>query len=299
MMPRATHQTLRRLTYFAAIAEAGSIRGGAEKLGRSVPVLSAILAELEAELGVTLANRSTRVFTLTPAGKTVHAIARDILDTAETAFQFHQSRELTGRVKVTLPVELAVHWLPDRLQRFSAEFPKIVCDVDARDQLIDLAGTDIDLAIRAHHQRPDPARHEAPNLPLALVAASRPEIAPTGDGSMAIETALLGAPGGSKITAADTRSKRLVMLEFDRAIAVNSRETAIGLARKGLGTVLATRLAVEDDLERQTLIEICPDLAFGGLSLRASFRDARPTPAAKAFAADLLNPDDLNQDDPM
>ncbi|MEM9218503.1 MAG: LysR family transcriptional regulator [Cyanobacteria bacterium P01_F01_bin.150] len=47
----ASYQTLRRLAYFATIADVGSIRGAASRLGLSVPVVSTALAELEAEHG--------------------------------------------------------------------------------------------------------------------------------------------------------------------------------------------------------------------------------------------------------
>ena len=87
---RPNHQTVRRLTYFLAIADAGSIRGAAQTLGLSVPVLSTALSELEAELDVTLATRNTRQFTLTSAGEGVQAAVRNMLEAAGAAIEVAQ-----------------------------------------------------------------------------------------------------------------------------------------------------------------------------------------------------------------
>ena len=126
-----SYQTLRRLAYFEAIAQTGSIRGAARRLGLSVPVLSSSLAELEAELGVTLANRSTRRLELTKAGQEVFAKASEMIEAAQdTLARFSADGPLTGSVALTLPVELALHWLPRRLARFRSLHPAVTLGID-------------------------------------------------------------------------------------------------------------------------------------------------------------------------
>ena len=74
-----THHHFRKLSYFVTIAECGSIRGAAERLGLSVPVLSQALRELECDLDLTLAVRTTRSFALTDKGKQLHIDASRLI----------------------------------------------------------------------------------------------------------------------------------------------------------------------------------------------------------------------------
>lgn len=54
---------LRQLTYFTAIAQAGTITAAAQKLNMSQPPLSLQLQKLEDELGCPLFERDTVIFT--------------------------------------------------------------------------------------------------------------------------------------------------------------------------------------------------------------------------------------------
>src|ERR1700682_3765497 len=61
---------LRHLRYFVAVAEAGSLTGGAEKkLHTAQPSLSRQIRDLENEVGVQLMTRNARGIELTAAGR--------------------------------------------------------------------------------------------------------------------------------------------------------------------------------------------------------------------------------------
>jgi DNA-binding transcriptional LysR family regulator len=59
----------RPLRHFAAVAQELSFARAAERLSISAPALSRTVAQLEAQLGVKLLERSTRTVALTPAGR--------------------------------------------------------------------------------------------------------------------------------------------------------------------------------------------------------------------------------------
>jgi len=269
----ATYQTLRRLVYFAAIAEAGSIRGAAQRLNLSVPVLSEALSELEAELGVSLATRSTRRFALTEAGVDAHAAARQILDTAQgLSDRTAMPRPLTGPFGLTVPVELADFWLPGKIKTFSALHPELVFDITVTDAVIDLQAGAIELAIRADYV--PPGAPGAPGRAAAVGAEGRVPI-PLID-SRLDRKLVATAPDGTKLP-----------LHFTQTLRVTSKAASLALVRAGVGAALVMRGSVEAELARGDLAELLPGAEFGSIELRAVFSDRMPGQAAKAFAASL------------
>ncbi|MFE0417374.1 LysR family transcriptional regulator [Streptomyces tendae] len=75
----------RPLRYFVAVAEELNFARAAERLGISPPPLSRAIRRLEAELGVTLFERTTHSVTRTAAGDVLLAEARVALDALEAA----------------------------------------------------------------------------------------------------------------------------------------------------------------------------------------------------------------------
>jgi DNA-binding transcriptional LysR family regulator len=71
--------TLDQLRAFVSVAEAGSFRAGAKHLSRVQSAISYSVANLEAQLGVTLFDRSGHKPGLTPQGRSLLADARSIL----------------------------------------------------------------------------------------------------------------------------------------------------------------------------------------------------------------------------
>ncbi|MGB7757064.1 MAG: LysR family transcriptional regulator [Salinisphaera sp.] len=70
---------IRHLKYFLALAEYGSVHGAAKAVFVSQPAVSRRLRDLEAELGVTLYERSAQGTRLTPAGQTLRDAAQEAL----------------------------------------------------------------------------------------------------------------------------------------------------------------------------------------------------------------------------
>ncbi len=286
MQPVASHQTVRRLTYFAAIAEAGSIRGGAEVLGLSVPVVSTALSELEEELGVTLAARTTRSFQLTPAGADVHRAATEMMRAADRAGEVAGLRPdapLSGTLSMSVTTEMATHWLPDRLARFTALHPDLRLHVDARDDVVPLNMSRFDLAIRMKGPmtREEAAGQTYVSLACVLPPGTRARRA---DAGWDYDVALLTPSDSPAELIGHLREDRsVVRLGFASSLTVTNREAARRMAAQGLGAAMVLADAARRDHERGELDLVDARIDFGVVCYRVVLRDALPSAAARAF----------------
>lgn len=102
---------------FLAIAETGSLGRAARDLGLTQQAISRRLASMEAQIGVTLAVRTTRGSQLTPAGLIVADWARRLLEVATEIDAGMGSLRKEGRERIrvaasqTISEQLMPHWL--------------------------------------------------------------------------------------------------------------------------------------------------------------------------------------------
>jgi LysR family transcriptional regulator, transcriptional activator for dmlA len=87
----ATSAASQEMQFFSVVMRCGSLAAAARELQVSPPAVSKRLAALEARLGVTLLNRTTRRLALTHEGETYLESARRILGEIESL-----ERELQG-----------------------------------------------------------------------------------------------------------------------------------------------------------------------------------------------------------
>lgn len=101
---------LRQLSYFVAVADAGTISTAASRLGISQPSLSDAVGRIEGLLGAKLIIRSHRGAQLTEAGQSLARHARDILATVDAAVDEVRllGGEARGPVSVGLPPSVAL-----------------------------------------------------------------------------------------------------------------------------------------------------------------------------------------------
>src|SRR5512139_3220889 len=135
---------------FVGVVEAGSITAAAEQLNLAKSAVSRRLAELEAHLGVSLIQRTTRRLNLTDSGRAYYARCVAILadvDEAESAVsQVHGA--LKGHLKVALPLAFGLLHLAPLIHDFMAQHPEVRFELDFNDRQVDLMQEGFDLAIR-------------------------------------------------------------------------------------------------------------------------------------------------------
>ena len=116
--------TFRQLEYIVAVADAGQIGLAAAQLNVSQPSLSAQLAEVEADLGVTLFQRGRAGAKITPAGEEVVRRARQILHELQDLRASAQGGGIfQGRLRLGVLPSIGPYLLPGAVRRLHKDHP--------------------------------------------------------------------------------------------------------------------------------------------------------------------------------
>jgi len=124
--------TFENLLLFRDIVQERSISRGAAVNSVSQPAASQHLREIEERMGATLLDRSTRPFTLTPAGKLYFQMCRDVLQRYEE-FQVALEglkAEVEGTVRIASIYSVGISEMSRLKEEFSRRFPQANLEVE-------------------------------------------------------------------------------------------------------------------------------------------------------------------------
>ena len=138
------------LRTLVAISTTGSFAGAAASLRISRAMASKHVADLEAELGVKLVNRTTRRLSLTEAGRQLTEAARTMLDTLDMAEQeIREARQVPrGVLRVNAPTSFGIRHLGGIVGDFLTRYPDVEVELTLDDRVVDIVEEGYDLAIR-------------------------------------------------------------------------------------------------------------------------------------------------------
>lgn len=282
--------SLDQLRIFIAVAEHGSFGGAAKAMGRAVSAVSYGIAQLEAQLALTLFHREgSRRPVLTQAGEGLLAEARGIADGVDAllakAHSLHAGQEpsLTLVIDVMVPGDVTAHVLG----AFRRMFP--TCALTLRIEglgavascLIE-GGADLAIGGPVIGEHPGMERQAIGELELVPVAAPSHPLAQ------------LAAKGG--VAPGETR-RHLQLVLTDRSPLTEGREFSVlspltwrlgdlgakhSLLKEGLGWGNMPRGMVAGDLAAGTLVELdLPEKPGDHYRLSALWRrDTKLGPAA-------------------
>lgn len=279
--------TLDQLRIFLAIVDAGSFAGAGRALNRAVSVISYGIANLEAQLGLTLFDREgTKKPQLTVAGRALLAEVRTISDGVDglRAKVKGMLDGLEAEVDLAVDVMLPSHRLGTVLRQFAQEFPTVQLRLHAealgaitamvldRQAIIGIsgplsAGVEGIESVAAGVIAMVPVA--APDHPL-----SRMDPIPPGEARRHTQLVLTDRSRfteGRDFAVASTKTWRLADLGAKHA-----------LLREGIGWGNMPLPMIEDDLTTGTLIRLTlPDHPGGNYRFSGIWRrDAPPGPAA-------------------
>ncbi|CAM3708236.1 LysR family transcriptional regulator [Roseateles saccharophilus] len=289
---------LAALRVFLQVAELAHFSRAADELGLPKGRVSQVVRELEARLGTRLFQRTTRRVSLTSDGELLAERARTLLaDAGEVEALFQQDRQLGGRLRVDMPVRLALGRVLPALPGFLAAHPGLQVELSCSDRRVDLVeeGFDCVLRVGAVH---DPMLVARPLGRVSLVNAASPAY-----------LAARGMPGtpddllaqGHELvhysqTWADRRPRfdwvdaegRARSLGLPARVSVNHTDAYETAALAGMGIVQAPGIGLRAAIADGRLVRVLPGYEPAPLSVNLVTSQRRHTPRRVRVFMDWL-----------
>ena len=290
--------TVHAMTAFRRVVEARSFKAAAAGMGLSGGAVSKLVAQLEADLGAQLLNRTTRSVSLNEAGTQFYAAAVQILDdlARATAQAGADTRQPSGVLKVSVPTSFALMRLASRLPDFLVRYPDLQLQLNLDDRYVDLVEGGHDCALRIAARMPDSslvarrlgaARRVLVASPRYL--AQRPALLRPQDlqqhncltqsATSAPALWAFRSPGGADLAVEATGSLR-----------VNNSVMLRQALLSGCGISLTPRFVVDDLIASQQLTVVLDDHQPAALTVYGVVAHARYTPQKVKVFLDFVEP---------
>jgi len=117
------------LRTFLAVADAGSVTDGAERISRSQSATSIQIKRLESILGKPVFERHGRGVVLTDAGRQLLPVAQDVKTQLDTALRDLSAVPVTGKIKLGIPDDQGRARLTKILADFTQQHPQVELEV--------------------------------------------------------------------------------------------------------------------------------------------------------------------------
>lgn len=144
--------SLRQLRAFLAVARQRHFRRAAEHLHLSQPAVSRHIAELEAELGIRLFDRSTREVVPTDAGRYLEGAIERVLDELEGVLEHVHSEgeRRRGKIRIASVPTLSASLMPACIADCARDYPELTIQLHDQAQTLVLdsvRGGEVDFGI--------------------------------------------------------------------------------------------------------------------------------------------------------
>jgi DNA-binding transcriptional LysR family regulator len=284
----------RALEVFATVMREGSFSGAGRLLGLTPSAVARSIDRIEARLGVRLLLRSTRALTPTAEGQAYLQTARRILaDLDDAEQQIADQGAPRGRLRISAALSHGRLCIVPLLGEFVRLYPHIVLDFALTDTIVDVAGGQVDVAIRFGR------------LADSLLTARK--LGESGRVIVAAPDYL--ARCGTPTKPEDLHRHNCLNFNFRRAepvwpfrvdgrgitlsvkgnIEANNGETLGQLAAAGVGIARVGAFSVADDLAAGRLVPILEDYNPGDVELiHAVFVGGTNTPTRVRVFVDFL-----------
>ncbi|MEH6596248.1 MAG: LysR family transcriptional regulator [Colwellia polaris] len=139
-----------QLALFLDVVQQGSFAKAATLHDMDNSSLSKQIKKLETSLGVQLLNRSTRSFSLTPAGEEILAQTHLLISTLDQIQNIADSYQTTpkGHIRIASSIAFGQMYLQPAISRYMKKFPEVKITLSLDDKRNDIIADHFDLAFR-------------------------------------------------------------------------------------------------------------------------------------------------------
>jgi DNA-binding transcriptional LysR family regulator len=251
------------LRTFVAIADAGTLAGGARNRGVSAPAVTRTLATLERHLGARLIVRTTRSLQLTEVGEQFLAEARRVLaalEAAEAVVTGQRTRP-EGLLSVTAPELFGERYIAPLLFGFLDLHPQVRARTFFSNRIVNLIDEGFDLALRIA-DLPDSGLTAVPVGSLRVVTVAAPSYlarhgAPRSPSDLPSHAVIGVTIEGQEQIGWGFKHKRRGVVYNERLLA-NTNAVKIAAAVAGLGIARALAYQVTDEIRDGRLQILLP-----------------------------------------
>ncbi len=279
---------------FIRVADAGSFSRAAADLELGQPTVSRRVQDLEAALGTTLFQRTTRALSLTEAGERFYRRATDILaefDEAEAEARGLEHSPV-GLLRISCSHSFGRRVIAPEVPGFLALWPSIRVDLISDDALTDLVAEAVDIAFRLGELRDSRLMAKKVGEAAQAVWASPSYLerygTPQHPSDLDRHHAVVFRH--MRQTVWDlTNGREHVEARVDGPFRASSGETLLEAAAGGIGLLLAPAWLASECTGAQRLVRVLPDWQGPSLPIHAVWTSGKLRGKAKLFV-DHLEP---------
>ena len=286
---------LAQMTTFVRVVEGGSLSSAARSQRLSLAAVSRQLRALEDDLGATLVARSTRRLRITDAGQAWYAHCVRILREVDDArSSMHDERRVAGKLVVSASYAMADEYVVPRLPELLARHPRLEIDLRIEDQLVDLVGDGVDVALRGGAPPPDTTAfvaHPLARFPRIVVASpaylgkrkiAKPE-------ELARHACLVQLAPGRLVPWTLRRDEREITVDVRGPIRATTPRVLRDLAVLGIGIAFLPDWLVAPEIGKKKLVRVLDGWASSPIAAWAIHRtEHRGSPKIAALLDALV-----------
>lgn len=273
---------------FVRVADAGSFSRAAADLDLGQPTVSRRIQDLEASLGTTLFQRTTRALSLTEAGERFYRRAADILaeyDEAEAEARGLEHSPV-GLLRVSCSHSFGRRVVAPVVPGFLTAYPDIRFDLISDDAITDLVAEGVDIAFRLGELRDSRLMAKKVGVAHQVLWASPGYLArrgvPQHPDDLAQHDAVVFRHVRQSVWEL-RKDTETIEASVDGPFRASSGETLLEASAGGLGIFLAPAWLASEYVSAGQLVRVLPDWCGPNLSVHAVWSSGKLRGKAKLF----------------
>lgn len=252
------------LLAFYSVAKEGSFTKAADAVHSSKALLSKQVKALEAQMRVTLFHRTTRSLNLTEEGRFLYSYCEKIFGLTEEAGKLikDMSQELSGNVKISVPVSLAETFTASFLGQINDILPNVQVEIDASNEVRDIKKSGADFAIRSkdNHDPDVVARYLGRMRDVICVAPNKVKLPDNATPEVLNKlNCIMHAPSRNWNSWTLTSGDKEYVVQAQGKFASNQYTLSRKMCLEGLGVARLPYFLVADDIKEGRLIHLFPE----------------------------------------